>query len=382
MRVNREQSTENRTQTKDKKNPGTGFCALSFDIEHGGDIYRIAKELRIPEDKLIDFSASINPLGVSRTVRDAIKKELNNLINYPDSETEELKEVIAQHHNIAPETILCGNGSTELIYLIPRALKPGRTLIPAPTFSEYERACRTNYELQIKNYELRKENNFNVIIDEFIASLKDCDMAILCNPNNPTGNLLKREEVLKIARAAEEEKSFLVVDEAFIDFIPEESVIKDVQHNPYLIVLRSMTKFYALTGLRVGYGVFHKDLINKIKKFKEPWTVNTLAQKAAIVALKDNTYVKNTLDLIQREKKFMEKHMKEMNIKFFPSAANYYLLKIKNADSLIVTLRRKGILLRHCSNFKGLDESYIRIAVKSHKHNVLLMKEFSRLCEV
>jgi threonine-phosphate decarboxylase len=391
----RTQSAEYREQSKDKKSRGSVLCVLPSESEHGGNIYRLAEEIGVPQNKIIDFSASINPLGVSKRVKDVIKKELDNLINYPDSETEELRETIAQYHGIDAETILCGNGSTELIYLIPRALKPRKVLIPAPTFSEYERACRTaSCELRVKSYELKKENNFAIDSDGFISAMKGdrnsklrtpnsklkCYMVFLCNPNNPTGTFLKREDVLKIAHTAEKEKCFLVVDEAFIDFIPEESVIRDVKDNPYLIVLRSMTKFYALTGLRAGYGVFHKDLINKIKKVKEPWTVNTLAQKAAIVALKDSYYREKTVKLIRREKEFMEKNFKAMNIKFFPSSANYYLLRIKNAYNLIITLKRKGILLRQCSNFKGLDGSYIRIAVKSHRHNTLLIQELSRLC--
>jgi threonine-phosphate decarboxylase len=363
------------------------------DPEHGGNIYKIAEETGIPADKLIDFSASVNPLGISKKVKNVIKKELDNLVNYPDTDTNMLRKKLSRHHDINPETILCGNGSTELIYLIPRALKPEKVLITAPTFSEYAKACKLGNESRVMSYELKKENNFGISPDEFISAMKGertselrtpdsrltLDMAFLCNPNNPTGGLLKKEEVLKIAEAAREMGCVLIVDEAFIDFIPEESVIHDVENNKYLVVLRSMTKFYALTGLRVGYGVFHEDLIGRIKKFKEPWTVNNLAQKAAVAALDDSEYKAETFRHMEREREFIEKQLAERKIEYFPSFANYYMLRIKDAERVVTGLREKGILVRDCSNFNGLSDSYIRIAVKSRRENTMLFSGLSEL---
>jgi threonine-phosphate decarboxylase len=348
-------------------------------FEHGGNIYKIAEELGIPEERLIDFSASINPLGISEKVKYAIKCDLDNLVNYPDPDTKILGHEIAEHNGIDPETIICGNGSTELIYLLPRSLKPKTVFIPVPTFSEYERACRLSSKLRVKNYELREESNFEINPDEFIKAIQGCHMAFLCNPNNPTGHLLKRDEVLAIAEAAKKKRCFLIIDEAFIDFIPEESVIQNVQENPYLIVLRSMTKFYALTGLRIGYGVFHKDLINKIKEFKEPWTVNNLAQKAAIAAFGDSDYADKTYALMKGEKDFLEKGFQELKTQYIPSSVNYYLLKTENNERIVSGLKKKGILVRDCSNFRGLDNSYIRAAVKSRSDNEMLLGELSKL---
>jgi threonine-phosphate decarboxylase len=346
---------------------------------HGGNIYKVSEETGIPVDRLVDFSASINPLGLSDNVRHAMESEMNNLVNYPDPDTEELRSRIAEYHNINGESIVCGNGSTELIYLIPRALKPRKVLIPCPTFSEYEKACRLN-ESGVMSYELREEDGFGIQTQQFIESMQGCDMAFLCNPNNPTGSLLTSKEVLEIAGAARDEKCVLIVDEAFIDFTPEESVIHDVQANPYLVVMRSMTKFYAITGLRLGYGVFHETLIEKIKEFKEPWTVNSLAQKAAIAALEDSAYAEESHGLFSKEKAYMEKSFQDMGMRFLFSAANYYLLKRENAGTIVKELRGKGILVRDCSNFKGLGSAYIRVAVKSHEHNELLVKELSELC--
>jgi threonine-phosphate decarboxylase len=210
--------------------------------------------------------------------------------------------------------------------------------------------------------------------------MSGCDMAFLCNPNNPTGSLLNKEDVLKISDAAEKRKCYLVVDEAFMDFTPEESVISNALNNPYLIVLRSMTKFYALTGLRAGYGVFHSDLIPEIKKHKEPWTVNNLAQNAAVTALEDRDYADKTMQLIKDEKEYIENNLSRLAIKYFPSSVNYYLLKLNNAAGVINELSHKGILVRDCSNFKGLDSSYIRVAVKAREHNEMIIRELTESC--
>ncbi|MDP3258956.1 MAG: aminotransferase class I/II-fold pyridoxal phosphate-dependent enzyme, partial [Thermodesulfovibrionales bacterium] len=216
---------------------------------HGGNIYALSEKLCLNEKNIIDFSASINPLGVPESVNSAIKDDIKHLYNYPDPDAKRLRSQLAKHHKINPESIICGNGSTELIYLVARALRPERVLIPAPTFSEYERACRISYELRVMSYELREDNNYDIVTNDFIAHMKGdinsklqtpnsklkCDVAFLCNPNNPTGRVLKKADVIKIADASRKLKCYLVVDEAFIDFVPEESVIKEVEKNPYLI---------------------------------------------------------------------------------------------------------------------------------------------------
>jgi len=380
MRVMRSDQREQGTGRSKGEAAKMAYMSCELHGDHGGNIYKIAEEMAIPEEKIIDFSASINPLGISSHVKDAIRKELDNLVNYPDPSVKMLRHKLSQHHNIDPEALLCGNGSTELIYLIPRALRPKAVLVTSPAFSEYERACTLSQESRVRSQELTKEESFAIKPQEFIDAMRGCDMAFLCNPNNPTGHLLNRNAVLDIAKAAMKAKCYLVVDEAFIDFCPEASVIKDVQEYPSLIVLRSMTKFYALTGLRIGYGIFHSDLTGRINDFKEPWTVNNLAQKAAIAALEDNPYRDATFSLIKAEKEYLEKCFHEAGIKFFPSAANYYLLELDSARMVIAGLRKKGILVRDCSNFNGLDSSYVRVAVKSRKHNKVLIKELSKLC--
>lgn len=346
--------------------------------EHGGNIYRFAEKNNISEREVLDFSASINPIGLPKSVILEIKKIDNSMYHYPDPDAKRLKQAISTHYKIKPDSIVCGNGSTELIYLCPRALKPKNVLIPSPTFSEYERACLLSNS-KIKHFKLNKEDNFDLEPQEFINDMKGCDMAFICNPNNPTGRLIELNGLKKIAQAASELKCYLVVDEAFVDFIPEASIIHEVKNNPYLIVLRSMTKFYALSALRLGFGVFHDSVIEKIQSYKEPWTVNYLSQTAGIAALKDEQYREKTFKIIRDGKNLMEEKFKNNAIEYLPSAANFYLLKIKNSQDVISNLNKANIMVRDCSNFRGLDGSYIRIAVKSREDNLRLIGELAKL---
>ncbi|MEC4685210.1 MAG: threonine-phosphate decarboxylase CobD [Nitrospirota bacterium] len=349
---------------------------------HGGNIYSLSETLRIPERKVIDFSASINPLGVSKKIKAGLRKDLKYLTNYPDPDCHRLRRHLSRHLGIPDNNIICGNGSTELIYLVVRGLRPEKVLITAPAFSEYERAVITSgnsADITIRFLPLREEANFGIDTESFIESMQGCQMAFLCNPNNPTAQLLPRADITRIASAARDLKCFLVVDEAFIDFIPEESVVSEVPGNPYLIVLRSMTKFYALSGLRLGFGILPAETAERLLVLKEPWTVNSLAQRAGIIALKDRVYKKATFEYISKEKLFMEKGLKGAGIHFYPSPVNFYLLKHHRSEEIVLALRRKGILVRDCSNFRGLEKGFFRIAVKTHRDNALLIKELKRL---
>jgi threonine-phosphate decarboxylase len=192
--------------------------------------------------------------------------------------------------------------------------------------------------------------------------------------------LLKRDAVLAIAEAAERLSCYLVVDEAFIDFAPEHSMVHDVARYSHLIVLRSLTKYYALSGLRIGYGVFPRNVAGLLNGHKEPWTVNSLAQKAGSVALNDQAYQEKTVAVIEEGKQFFEKGFTNLGIEYIPSTVNYYLLRLLNARETISTLRKKGILVRDCSNFPGLDGSDVRVAVRSLAENAVLLKELAGSC--
>ncbi len=341
-------------------------------LSHGGYIYGLLKDGLRYED-ILDFSSSINPLGMPKVVKTAIKDHIDLLLNYPDPWADELRDSISSSEGIEPDSTIAGNGSTELIYLIVRAFKPGKILLPQPTFSEYERAARSEGIEKIEYFCLKGGDNFDIPCEEFISLIKSrlspAHMIFLCNPNNPTGRLIRKEDMLKIAEAAKRLQCYLVVDEAFIDFVPGESVIKEVKNNPYLIVLRSMTKFYGLAGLRLGYGVMSPGLCERLMRHKEPWTVNTLAQIAGVACLKDTEFKTKTLRTISQWKTYIEGLFERHRIRYVPAAANFYLFNLNGGTYLAHFLKKKGILIRDCSNFKGLEpldgSGWFRIAVKS-----------------
>jgi len=365
---------------------------------HGGNIYEASRRSGIPEEDILDFSASINPLGVPKSAADAMRAAVDRLCHYPEPYAEGLSAHLARLFKVSVDSIICGNGSAELIYLLPRALKPARALVPEPTFSEYARACMASGASDVIGHRLKWEDNFDISAEAFAkAIIEACPsgdhgrkgagrqsqsrgMAFLCNPNNPTGRLVSRKDVLAIAETARQQACYLVVDEAFIDFCPGGSVVKEVEKNPYLIVIRSMTKFYALSGLRIGCAVLHPEVSQKVREFKEPWTVNTLAQRAAAAAIGDAPFRKASLRAMAAEKSFVERQLRRMGISFVPSKANYYLLWLERAPEVRAALEKRGILVRDCANFAGLGPRFLRIAVRSRQENTILMEEMGKIC--
>ncbi len=342
--------------------------------ERNDNLYSLALELRIPERKVIDFSNPSNPLGVSKKIKAELRKHLKYLKNYPDPYFRRLKWHISRQFKIPEKYILCSNGSTELIHLLLRVFEPKKILILAPTNSEYEKAVNIKCSGSINFLYLREEDDFRLDINEFIEAMNECDMAFLCNPNSLTGYLVEKEELLKIALEAEKKNCLLVVDEAFIDYVPEYSVIKEVTKNPYLTVLRSLSSFYALGGLRVGFGIFNDEIIDNIREKKEPLTMNILSQRAGVVAIRDKVYKKQTQDYLLNEKLFIEESLKSNKIFYYSSKVNFYLLKDDNGKTIFKNLKAKGIFVKDCSTIRGLDERFLWMAVKTHKENILFFK--------
>jgi len=343
---------------------------------HGGDIYTFMERYDKTLTGVIDFSASINPLGPPDNVISEIKRHLNHIIHYPDPDMRRLRAKIGQTHNIDPESVACGNGCTELIYLLPRAMKFKKIIVPAPTYGDYERACRVMMQASVIHHVLKRDENFDIRVAGLIKTIRsgEGDALFLCNPNNPTGRFIEKEDLLEIAETAKKQRMYCIVDESFIDFVAIGSVVDAVKKNPYLIVLKSMTKFYALPGLRLGYGVFPMRVAKTIRRHQASWSVNTLAQAAGIAALDNDGYREMTLKVTGKQKRILEEGFSCLNTYYVPSSANYYLLRLPNARDVKGYLENKGILVRDCSNFKGLDHTYIRVAVKSSGQNRILLK--------
>ncbi len=360
---------------------------------HGGNVYRLSEELSYPLERILDFSASINPLGPPPGVLAALGEEAALRIrHYPDPEARELVSLLAGKHGIDEDSLLVGNGSTELIYLVMRALKPRRLVVLAPTYSEYERAFRglsgrEESSAPVLRLPLSPEESFAPDAGAFSKVLSGPgeaaagDLICLCNPNNPTGGCLEKSGVIKIAEAARERGIYLAVDESYADFLPADiSVMGETRQNPFLIVLRSLTKFYGLPGLRIGFGVFPRPLLPALRRLKEPWSTNALAQMAGVIALKDGAYRRETAEIITLGKDALYRGLIALGMRVFPSAVNFFLIQTTRAPLIAAGLRQKGILVRSCADFAGLDETYLRIAVRSKGENEILMKEMEGLC--
>ena len=346
--------------------------------EHGGDVYRWAQKTRIDPAEIIDFSASINPLGPPASAHKAFKKSYNDVLRYPDPYGEELKEALAKHHGMKPAEILVGNGSTQLIYLLCSTLRPRKAVIVAPAFSEHANALKLA-GAKVHLLSLATDGSFEFSTEKFMTAWgKDGGIAFLMTPNSITGQLIPRAEVEKIARIALLERRFLVIDEAFIDFVEAESVKQLIRHNPYLIILRSLTKFYALPGLRLGYLLAHSRRVAQFGAYLEPWSVNGPAQNVALACLADRSFGLKTERWLRRERNYLTQAL--IGLKSFqpyPSIANFLLVRIVNNASAVELrsfLLNQKILIRTFNSFAGVGADHFRIAVRRRKDNQRLLE--------
>jgi threonine-phosphate decarboxylase len=352
--------------------------APRLDRTHGGDVERWAQSAGIEACEILDFSASINPLGPPAPARKAFIESYGAIARYPDPYGDKLKEALARRHGMNPAEVLIGNGSTQLIYLLCAALRPRKALVVGPAFSEYANALALA-GAHIRTLPLCAGDGFGLSPERLTAAWeKDCDVVFLAMPNSVTGRLIPRAEIEKIARAALTRKSYVVVDEAFIDFVEAESVKTLVRQNPYLIVLRSLTKYYALPGLRIGYLFGETDTVAQLAAFQEPWSVNGPAFNVALACLKDATFATKTARWLEREREFLAKRLTAIQgVHPFPSQANFLLIKIDSHGVDALQLRSfllgKKILIRDCASFAGLDGSYFRVSVKRRKDNLRLL---------
>jgi threonine-phosphate decarboxylase len=355
-----------------------GIVGHPLDREHGGDVYRWAQKARIDPAEIVDFSANINPLGPPALARKAFQKSYAEVLRYPDPYGEELKEALAKHHEMKPAEVLVGNGSTQLIYLLCFALRPRKALVVGPAFSEHANAL-TLAGAKVRLLSLTADGDFKFSTEDFMAAwTKADDMAFLTTPNSVTGQLIPRAEIEKIARLALLKKRFLVIDETFIDFAERESVKQLIRDNPYLIVLRSLTKYYALPGLRLGYLLAHSRRVAQLAAYLEPWSVNGPAQKVALACLADRSFGLKTERWLQRERNFLTQALSALKgFESYPSTANFLLVRIANdtgALELRSFLMHKKILIRACNSFAGLGSDHFRVAVRRRKDNRLLLE--------
>lgn len=340
--------------------------------QHGGDIYK--------HKDMIDFSANINPLGTPKNVIAAAYEGIKLSSSYPDSRCEQLIENLSRAEQVPKESILCGNGAADLIFSLVLAYKPRKALIPIPTFNEYEQALNV-IECDIRYYLMEDKDNF-ALKEDFLQSItKDLDIIFLCNPNNPTGHLIQKNLLEQILHICDTYNILLVIDECFIDFVKDSkfyTMKRECTKTKNLFIVKAFTKLYAIPGLRLGYGISsNTELLLKMKDVTQPWSVSTPAQMAGIAALIEKDYVNETIHYIQKEREILLKELSRMNFKIYDSNANYIFFQ--GDPDLYKKCLNKSILIRDCSNYKGLEKGYYRIAIKDHISNEKLAKVFKEV---
>ena len=340
-----------------------------YKYSHGGNaVFEDGKS------DVIDLSANINPLGIPHGTEDAIIGGIATINRYPDSFSTKLREEIGTFENINPDWIFCGNGASDIIFRLPRAVRAKRVMVTAPTFSDYERSARC-FGAEVIYHPLSAGNGF-MLDSSFLASVQreNTDLIFICNPNNPTGKLTERELINNLLCHCKKAGAWLVIDECFLDFAEHADQYTSkifLEDNPTLVILKAFTKLFALPGVRLGYALSaNKTLIENLYFHGADWAVSNFAQAAGIAALKDaNAYVSQTVKYVSAERERLEKELEQLGFNVFESCANYVFFQNPHPFDLHGELDKAGIRIRDCGNFPGLDSRYCRIAVSTNENN-------------
>lgn len=340
---------------------------------HGGDVYSARQKMK---QEPLDFSANINPMGMPPGAVRAAADALQQCTQYPDPLCRELRAALAAYEGIPAEQIVCGNGAADLIFRIVAATHPQRALLLEPTFAEYEQALRS-MDCSIAYFPLQESEGF-VLPEAFLQQLTpEINLLFLCNPNNPTGRTVSPALLQEIWKRCEEAGILLVVDECFNEFLehPEQNTLKDVlKTGANAVILKAFTKSFAMPGLRLGYGLCgNRDLAERIFSCGQPWGVSIPAQAAGVAALQEQGYLERMRRLIQTERRWLSENLARLGLRVFPSEANYILFRTETEISLRERMEQRGVLIRACGNYRGLDDRYYRIAVRGHDENERLI---------
>jgi len=327
--------------------------------------------------EMLDFSVNINPLGIPVGIREKLIGAIDGLITYPEITGQTTIEKLAVDIGANPGNIILGNGAIELIYLFARSHKPGKTLIIQPTFNEYERALKL-YGWEVEHFVLAEKTAFTINPSELATAIEIMQpkVVFLCNPNNPTGRVYSRAVIAELIEKSPT-GTLWFLDESFMDFTAEAdglSLIDNQEHPVFL--LRSLTKFYALPGLRIGYGVGTRSIVKAMEAYKEPWTINALGLIAAASVYDEKQFKEKTREYIARERRRVyDELIKIASLKVYASDTDFHLCRLLKGTvrDLQDYLEIQGINIRTCEDFMGLDESYFRIAIKKEENNRQLL---------
>jgi threonine-phosphate decarboxylase len=361
-------------------------CKKRRFVSHGGDVWGFSRKYNVPYEKILDFSAPINFLGASPKAVEAVKKFAELIKFYPDPNPTELRKEIAEYiGNVSPENIIVGNGSIEVIYMVTEFVSPDfKAVIPVPSFTEYEKAV----------LKFHGDPVFVKLPEDFSLNLKSIKKAVtddtrivfVCNPHSPSGTLYDRETILELVDFCHGKDVVACIDENYIEFArsgEDFTVTSYVKKYDNLFVIRSLSKFFGAPGLRVGFGIAAQNLIRTLQDNRQPWSINSLAFLATSAALKDKDFIENTKRAIIREKAQLVKMLEEIDwLRVFPSETDFLLVKILDQKITSTVLKeelaKEGILIRDCSTFVGLDNSYFRVTVRSAEDNLKLIETLKK----
>lgn len=358
------------------------------DAFHGSDLEKIEAIYGINKEEIVSFSANVNPLGISYQLKNTLAQRLDAITAYPDRDYKELRQCIAEYTNAQMEHIIVGNGSTELISLFIQTQHPKKALILGPTYSEYEREIGLGGGTSMY-YPLEEEKDFQLDVHDFCKSLNDSyDLLVLCNPNNPTSTAITRKDMRKILDTCLRYGIFVMVDETYVEFAEDEKAISSIKLTNYytnLIILRGTSKFFAAPGLRLGYAVTgNRDVWKAINTRKNPWTINSLADIAGKLMFPDKEYIQKTRALISTERDRLYNELSTWeNVKVYKGSGNFMLMKILKedvtSDLLFDHCIRQKLMIRDCSSFPFLDNSFVRFCFMMPEDNDRLLKAFGEL---
>lgn len=351
------------------------------DLGHGANVELMASQHNKNPKDILDFSSNINPKLIPN-LETYILEGLKECTSYPDINYTNLRKNISDYVGVNPKFIIPGNGATEIIYLLMKSINK-RLAIFNPTFSEYKRSAELN-NLEILHLDLDKNNNFEIDADIVQANINNFDSLFICNPNNPNGKVKNLEKILELII---ENNKLLIVDETFMEFVENEeqySLIKYVEKYENLFILKAVTKFFGMPGLRLGYGVTsNKDIIEKIYHYKEPWTINSFADNLSNYIFKNEIYIKESKEYYKNERNYMLNELRKIcSIEVHDTDTNFILIRLKENTANDIKEKlfvESDILIRNASNFIGLDNSYIRIAIKSHNENEIFLREIKKV---
>lgn len=350
---------------------------MTTELFHGSDIEIIAKKYNMSVDSIIPYGSNVNPMGMSPMAREALLENVDAISSYPERDYNTLREHISNYTKALPENMILGSGTSDLIRLTFETVKPERTLIIGPTYSEYERMAKLAGS-EVDKFMLQNLDDFELDVDMFIKRLNDTiDMLIICNPNNPTSKLISKVDLDTILDTCLDHDIFVMIDEAYMEFVKDAELATAIpltKKYDNLIVLRSVSKFFAAPGIRFGYAITaNSDFLEASDNAKTPWNVNTFACVAGIM-FEDEHYINLTRSLIQTERNLIYSAMStRKTIKVFKPDANFILIKLlkegQTAADVFDYCINKGLMIRDCTDYEGLGNQYVRFCFLKPEQN-------------